>query len=155
MTDRGEPRIRGGVQSGGFDERSDDLPRGVGGRGSHQPLRAQWDPTQREVKDRSRRPERDVRKQTKLGKFAATYGWRAYAVPILIAVTALVVVDAVRAGDPVVGTASQGTSQDPGFGTLSSDTSGTGIIGVPPQADGNFAETISSGELPDGGGEQA
>ncbi|WP_411742270.1 DUF3152 domain-containing protein [Rhodococcus sp. IEGM 1330] len=156
MTDRGGPRIRSGVQSGGvdesYDDRSDDFPRTVGSRGSHQPLRAQWDPTQREVKQRSRRPDRDIRKQSKLGKFASTYGWRAYAVPILIVVTALVVFDAVRTGDPVTGTAAQSTNADPGFGTLSSDTtSGTGVIGVPPQADGNFAASISSGELPDGG----
>ncbi len=82
------------------------------------------------------------------------YGWRAYAIPILLVVTTLVVIDAVRTGDPgtasVASTSSSGA--EPGFGELSPGTTdSTGVIGVPPTADGNFAESIPSGELPDGG----
>lgn len=135
----------------------DDFPRDVGSRGSHQPLRAQWDPTTRteprKPRTRSPRPERQAKKQSKLGKFASVYGWRAYAIPILLVVTALVVFDAVRTGDPATTTAG-GTNQsaDPGFGALSTDTTGsTDVIGVPPAADGNFADSIPSGDLPDGG----
>lgn len=131
----------------------EDLPREVGGRGSHQPLRAQWDPTARSEPHRSRtpRPERQAKKQSKLGKFTSVYGWRAYAIPILLVVTSLVVIDAVRAGDPST-TNAVSPDQAPGFGTLSSDTTDTtGVIGVPPAADGNFADSIPSGELPDGG----
>ena len=86
-----------------------------------------------------------MRKQSRLGKFVATYGWRAYAIPVLVVVTVLVIVDAVRG----TGTDSA-ASPDPGFGVLS-DAHGTEIGGVPPQADGNFAETIPAGALPDGG----
>ncbi|MDJ0395207.1 DUF3152 domain-containing protein [Rhodococcus sp. G-MC3] len=153
----GRPRRPDDGSSGGSDGRtSDDLPREVGGRGSHQPLRAQWDPTARSESQRTRspRPERTVRKQSKLGKFASVYGWRAYAIPILLVVTTLVVVDAVRTGDPGTSPITAGSSQaaEPGFGELSSGTTDTtGVIGVPPTADGNFAESIPSGELPDGG----
>ena len=116
-------------------------------RRSHQPLRAQWDPTAVDPgRTRAARPERSARKQSRLGRFTSTYGWRAYAIPILAVVTVLLVVDAIR--DP--GTAST-TDSAPGFPALSNTTDDTGIIGVPPQADGNFAETVSSGQLPDGG----
>ncbi|SNT33737.1 Protein of unknown function [Rhodococcoides kyotonense] len=142
----------------GYDDHdSGDFPPEVGARGSHQPLRAQWDPTTRteprRPRSRSPRPERQAKKQSKLGKFASVYGWRAYAIPILLVVTALVVFDAVRTGDPATTTAGSPTQPaDPGFGALSTDsTNSTDVIGVPPAADGNFAESIPSGELPDGG----
>lgn len=184
MTDRGGPRrsgrtwadaddrpargrrdsqpVRGGRVDAGFpdarrrrDEEPEDFSREVGGRGSHQPLRAQWDPTARGEPSRPRtpRPERTAKKQSKLGKFASVYGWRAYAIPILLVVTTLVVFDAVRTGDPAT-TAADGATEpaDPGFGALSPGTTDTtGVIGVPPAADGNFAASIPSGELPDGG----
>ncbi|OZF07234.1 DUF3152 domain-containing protein [Rhodococcoides fascians] len=134
--------------------RDGDFSRGVGGRGSHQPLRAQWDPTARDDSARTRapRPPRKAKKQSKLGKFTSVYGWRAYAVPILLVVTSLVVFDAVRTGEPTT-TASSDIDQpaDPGFGALSPSGDSTGVIGVPPAADGNFADSIPSGELPDGG----
>ncbi len=87
-----------------------------------------------------------MRKQSRLGRFVSTYGWRAYAVPILLIVTVLVLVDAVRGGDDIV---SDGLG-NPGFGKLS-HTDGTNIVGVPPIADGSFADTIPAGVLPDGG----
>lgn len=116
---------------------------------SHQPLRAQWDPISRDVgRPRNPRPDRRARKQSKLGRFVSTYGWRAYAIPILLVITVLVVVDAVRGtGD---GGASSG-ADSPGFGTLSRNTDGSSVIGVPPEADGNFAAELPAGALPDGG----
>lgn len=123
--------------------------RGRGSRvGDHQPLRAQWDPIGESTgRARSTRPERQVRKQSRLGRFVATYGWRAYALPVLAVLTVFVVVDALRGGVPED---SDGFG-DPGFGARSTSVDGTDIIGVPPQADGAFAESIPSGELPDGG----
>ena len=116
--------------------------------GSHQPLRAKWDPTSRDVGIAPDPPsERQACKQSKLGKFVAVYGWRAYAIPILLVVTVLVLVDAVRGG--VV--TDQTAAVDPGFGARSTSTDGTDVIGVPPKADGNFAESIPSGSLPEGG----
>ncbi|MFC7447508.1 DUF3152 domain-containing protein [Rhodococcus daqingensis] len=118
--------------------------------GSHQPLRAQWDPTSRELgRPRVPRPERQVRKQSKLGKFVSVYGWRAYAIPILLVVTVLVAVDAIRGGGG--GSPESETGDGPGLGALSTATDGTDVIGVPPQGDGSFAASIPSGALPDGG----
>ncbi|NLE82485.1 MAG: DUF3152 domain-containing protein [Rhodococcus sp.] len=114
---------------------------------SHQPLRAQWDPTKREVRPRSQRPERQVRKQSKIGRFVSAYGWRAYAIPVLCLVTVIVVVDALRG----TGTDQPTVAEQPNFGTLSDESEGSEVIGVPPLADGKFAESIASGTLPGGG----
>lgn len=75
------------------------------------------------------------------------YGWRAYAIPVLAVVTILVFVDAVRG----TGADQPAVAEEPGFGKLSEDSDASEIIGVPPLADGNFAESIASGTLPDGG----
>lgn len=51
------------------------------------PLRAEWDPINSPT-DRNRPPrERAYRKQSALSKILSTYGWRAYAVPILAVLT--------------------------------------------------------------------
>lgn len=172
MTDRGGPRLRGDAPrrsgDGGYPDdrhsaqhKRDDYPgdrhrggdryggREPGGVGSHQPLRAQWDPTSRELgRPRTPRPERAARKQSKLGKFVSAYGWRAYAIPVLLVVTVLVGVDAIRGGG---GASPESETGDPGLGALSTATDGTDVIGVPPQGDGSFAASIPSGALPDGG----
>lgn len=126
----------------------------------YQPLRASWDPT--DVDDSRRHPRPERKKQSRLGRFVSTYGWRAYALPVLLFVTVLVVVDAVR-GTDVSHTLSAnvpGVSkvQDaPGFGALSRNRTGTGVIGAPakgdgqPRGDGHFAVGIPSGALPEGG----
>lgn len=92
-----------------------------------------------------------MRKQSKIGRFVSVYGWRAYAIPILLVVTILVVADALRSGTGGQDTIAATGSVDPGFGELSHDTEGSSVIGVPPRADGNFAATIASGALPEGG----
>ncbi|MFF2108022.1 hypothetical protein CJ179_05290 [Rhodococcus sp. ACS1] len=160
VTDRGGPRVRGRAPQSSEDgerrSRSIDQ-RDVGPRASqsapqsqsHQPLRAQWDPTSRDVgRPRNPRPERQARKQSRIGRFVSTYGWRAYAIPILLVVTVLVVVDAVR---DTGGGETTAETDSPGFGTLSRDTDGSSVIGVPPEADGNFAAELPSGALPEGG----
>lgn len=121
---------------------------------SHQPLRAQWDPTSRdETKVRPKRPERRTKKQSAVGRFVATYGWRAYAIPILAIVTVFVVTDALRNTDEATQPAASSSADaaDPGLGALSSETEGTNVIGVPPKGDGNYAKEIPTGALPEGG----
>nr|WP_271212981.1 DUF3152 domain-containing protein [Rhodococcus wratislaviensis]GLK39858.1 hypothetical protein GCM10017611_67290 [Rhodococcus wratislaviensis] len=161
VTDRGGPRVRGRApqssedgerRSRSIDQRdvrpraSQSAPKAQ----SHQPLRAQWDPTSRDVgRPRNPRPERQARKQSRIGRFVSTYGWRAYAIPILLVVTVLVVVDAVR--DTGGGSETSAETDSPGFGTLSRDTDGSSVIGIPPEADGNFAAELPSGALPEGG----
>ncbi len=110
---------------------------------SRQPLRARWDPTQPD-NGRPRSPQRDAKKQSAIGRFVSTYGWRAYALPVLLAVTVLVIVDAVRAV-PMPAPA------DPGFGALSPNRAESGIIGAPPGGDGKFPADLPLGALPEGG----
>lgn len=113
---------------------------------THQPLRARWDPTAPdEARARSPRPERGVKKQSALGRFISTYGWRAYALPVLFVVTVLVVVDAVNGGPEVIG-----AGGNPGFGRLSPRAASAGIIGAPP-GDGQFPGDLPTGALPEGG----
>lgn len=112
---------------------------------SHQPLRAKWDPTGAGELSNRARPQRDTKKQSALGKFVSTYGWRAYALPVLVLITVLVIVDAVKGG----GASSDGAT--PALGKLSEHGDTAGIIGAPPKGDGEFAADLPSGALPEGG----
>lgn len=60
------------------------------------PLRAEWDPINSpgtgSGEPRNRPPRRQYRKQGRIGKILSTYGWRAYAVPILAVLTVLALV---------------------------------------------------------------
>lgn len=105
-----------------------------------QPLRASWDP---HILDDG--PISAPRRRGALRRFFTAYGWRAYALPILILITTLVLVDAVKGGgDP-------GAAGIPGLGHLSGHGRKSGIIGAPPTADGKFAAGLPSNTLPDGG----
>ena len=87
----------------------------------------------------------------------SAYGWRAYAVPVLVVVTVLAIFGATRpssslqspatAGAPAVG----GRDDNPALGSLTTGQAGSTIIGAPPAADGNFNASIASGVLPAGG----
>lgn len=81
---------------------------------------------------------RDVRKASRVGRFIAAYGWRAYAIPVLAVLTVGVVWDAV-----------QGAGGRPESETT---TVVDDIVVEVPRADGAFPETVESGALPDGGG---
>ncbi|WP_280423165.1 DUF3152 domain-containing protein [Nocardia carnea] len=109
---------------------------------SRQPLVARWDPT-------ATPPPADSGpaggKRAWLRRFAARYGWRAYALPALLALTAFVAVDAVRSGP---GTPAD--SADPAPGVLGTPPASAGIIGAPP-GDGRFPEDLPVGALPAGG----
>ncbi|MGU3582820.1 DUF3152 domain-containing protein, partial [Rhodococcus sp. C26F] len=74
-----------------------------------------------------------------MGRFVATYGWRAYAVPILAVVTLVVLWDAARGGG----------AEEPADPVVASEV--TEIIVEAPQPDGAFPESLESGALPDGG----
>ncbi|SNY80540.1 Protein of unknown function [Nocardia amikacinitolerans] len=113
---------------------------------SHQPLRARWDPTAPDPnRSRGPRPDRNAKKQSALGRFVSTYGWRAYALPVLFVVTVLVIADAVRGGGSPAG-----STAAPSFGRLSPPAANTGVIGAPPGA-GQFPADLPTGALPDGG----
>lgn len=112
----------------------------------HQPLRAHRDPLTAEVgRPRSNRDEhRRFRKQSPLGRFTTTYGWRAYALPVLVAVTGVVLWQTltgapVRSGEAAV----QGP---PTIGAV-----GTTIVGAPPRGLTEFDASLPTGILPAGG----
>jgi hypothetical protein len=115
-----------------------------------EPLRAQRDPL---AADEGRiRASRDGRqrwrKRTWLGRFISTYGWRAYALPVLTAVTVLAIVQVVN-GTSKTGSTLKDGGPVPGAPTF--DPVGTAIIGAPPRGLTQFDANIPTGVLPDGG----
>lgn len=114
-----------------------------------QPLRAQRDP----VADDSgrtlagREDRRQWRKQSWLGRFISTYGWRAYALPVLAVITAVVVYQAVTGMQPTGPAHAQG----PLVGQPTMDTGSTAIVGAPPKGLTQFDVNLPTGVLPDGG----
>ena len=90
-------------EAGGWDD-GDALPSGARETASPyypdrgEPLRAPWDPAEPVPGRRRSVPGgRDhLPRQSALGRFVHTWGWRAYAIPILLVLTALVVADVVR-----------------------------------------------------------
>ncbi len=112
----------------------------------HQPLRAQRDPLgEGSGRPRSNRDQHaDARKQSWLGHFLATYGWRAYALPVLVVLTAVVLYQTM-AGTPV--TSSHDVLKSPP--TLGA--AGTTIVGAPPRGLTEFDANLPTGILPAGG----
>ncbi|MEU4315613.1 DUF3152 domain-containing protein [Nocardia sp. NPDC024068] len=101
------------------------------------PLRAAWDPGTSGASD----PAGGRRRR----HFLLRYGWRPYVLPVLLVLTVLVAVDAVRSGsrsplDPA----------QPGLGELGPPPASAGVIGAPP-GDGRFPEDLPVGALPEGG----
>ena len=101
-----------------------------------EPLRAPWDPEESTPGRRRSVPgSRDhLRKQTPVGRFFATWGWRAYAIPVLVVLTALVIADAVVSPDA-----------QPDDGAVRAQET-PAIVGAPAAG-----EVPPSGELPEGG----
>ncbi|ODR12885.1 hypothetical protein AWC26_10725 [Mycobacterium shimoidei] len=113
-----------------------------------EPLRAQRDPLawgserHRAPRERSQR----WRKQTKLGRFVSTYGWRAYALPVLTVLTGVVVYQTATgtsAPDP--------PSAEPVQGPPTIGSVGTAIVGAPPRGLTEFDASLPTGVLPEGG----
>lgn len=110
---------------------------------TRRPLRASWDPPGGSPADS--RGESTAGRRARLRCFAARYGWRVYALPVLVVLTVLVVVDAVRAGS-----GSLAEPADPGLGALGPPPASAGVIGAPP-GDGRFPDDLPVGALPAGG----
>lgn len=115
-----------------------------------EPLRAQRDPLAVESgRARSNRDQhRQWRKQTWLGRFVSTYGWRAYALPVLVVLTGVVLYQTITgtAAPASQSAAHQGVQGPPTIGS-----SGTAIIGAPPRGLTEFDANLPTGVLPDGG----
>jgi hypothetical protein len=114
-----------------------------------EPLRAQRDPlTESSGRPRSNREQRRRwRKQTWLGRFISTYGWRAYALPALLVLTVWVVYST------VTGTSESGIQDDagPAQGPPTIGAASTSIVGAPPKGLTQFDANLPTGILPDGG----
>ena len=115
-----------------------------------EPLRGQRDPLSGDSgRVRSNREHRRRwRKQTWLGRFVSTYGWRAYALPVLVVLTVVVVYQTIT-GAP---TASQPREPEgPVQGPPTIGAVSTAIIGAPPKGLTQFDADLPTGILPDGG----
>ncbi len=114
-----------------------------------EPLRAQRDPlAEGSGRPRANRDQRRRwRKQTWLGRFLSTYGWRAYALPALVALTVWVVYTTVT-GTSVP---SPEEEQGPAQGPPTIGAASTSIVGAPPKGLTQFDANLPTGILPDGG----
>ena len=133
--------------------RTSSTPTSSGGRPRSrplpdQPLRARWDPTDdngRTRVDRDAQPER--KKQSSLGRFVSTYGWRAYAIPVLIILTIVLIVVTVRDD----GSTADASSSDvtPAAQRNTDVTKETTPVGAPTASITDVS--LPAGTLPDGG----
>ncbi|WP_231114721.1 DUF3152 domain-containing protein [Lentzea aerocolonigenes] len=102
-------------------------------RTSAEPLAAAWEP---EGTAQYRRP----RRRGGVKKLVANYGWRIYAIPVLLVLTALVVLDTVQPKAPAAGGA--GDSKD--VTTTTPEAPATEVQAQKPKLD------VPTAELPDG-----
>ena len=111
-----------------------------------QPLRAQRDPLALDSgRPRSNRDEhRDARKQSWLGRFAAAYGWRAYALPVLVVLTGVVLYQTMTTAPTLPAEPEEVAA--PVIGAAA-----TTIVGAPPRGLTEFDASLPTGILPAGG----
>ncbi|GAB3154849.1 DUF3152 domain-containing protein [Amycolatopsis stemonae] len=126
----------------------EDRYRPGGRRTAAEPLSASWKPHDPE----SREPKKEPPAKSGIAKLTKTYGWRVYALPILVVLTVLVVVN--TANSPAEPIAEQGAAN--GIESAGGDAAGGAI-------DGNGEQTIPenpatpvdlkvpTADLPDGG----
>jgi hypothetical protein len=86
----------------------------------------------------------------------SSYGWRVWAVPVLVVLTVLTVVDTVRATPtpaptPTLAAAAAGPGSGAAIGGFRTHTAGGGSPIAGPVADGSFDPSTAAGTLPDGG----
>lgn len=113
-----------------------------------EPLRAARDPIGGDAgrARANRNRPRQFRKQSWLGRFVSTYGWRAYALPILTVLTALVVFQTVNTPDGARHTVDRPLLGPPAVGAV-----GTEILDAPPRGLAAFDAGLPAGTLPAGG----
>jgi hypothetical protein len=116
-----------------------------------EPLRAQRDPVAEDSgRIRSNRDDRQRwRKRTWLGRFVSAYGWRAYALPVLMAVTVLTIYQMVNGAGEDQQVAHRAPAEGPRQAIEAAV--GTEIIGAPPKGLTQFDVNLPTGVLPDGG----
>ena len=119
-------------------------------RNRRDPLRAQRDPLAVESgRVRSNRDDRrQWRKQTWLGRFVSTYGWRAYALPVLAVLTVVVMYQTVTGTSAPQHVADE---EGPVQGPPTIGVASTAIVGAPPNGLTQFDANLPTGILPAGG----
>lgn len=98
-----------------------------------QPLRASWDPIEESARPPRRerqRPERQHKRRSAVGWFFHHYGWRAYAIPVLMALTVLTIIQIVHDSSATAASA-QPPASSPQVTVVSGVTS---TVYVTPQA---------------------
>lgn len=102
----------------------------VGSRSGPQPLKASWDPVERAPRPTTRvRPARSGRRRSAIGWFVHRYGWRAYAIPVLIGLTVLVIL---QVGQPPVSTAVASADVTSSVTTVVNGATTTRLVTVTP-----------------------
>ncbi|MCX6482114.1 MAG: DUF3152 domain-containing protein [Mycobacterium sp.] len=115
-------------------------------RGPGEPLRALRDPMAEDSgRARSNRDEHSqLRMQSPFGRFLATYGWRAYALPLLMVLTGVVLYQTLTGHSAPV-------AEDTVKGPPTIGSAGTTIIGAPPRGLTEFDANLPAGIVPSGG----
>lgn len=120
----------------------DDVDRGEGRFSGPQPLRARWDPVPPPRAAVGRRRARTQRRRSSFGWFVHHYGWRAYALPVLAAITVMAVVGVVNStGSPDPGP----ESGQSGLATVTVSGSVITTVTVPGPA---TTTTVAGGSTP-------
>ncbi|WP_041781788.1 DUF3152 domain-containing protein [Mycolicibacterium chubuense] len=114
-----------------------------------EPLRAQRDPlADQPGRVRSNRDDhKRWRKQTWIGRFVSTYGWRAYALPLLAVLTAVVLYQTMTGTSVAPAPRDEGPVQGPPTIGAASKA----IVGAPPKGLTQFDANLPTGILPQGG----
>lgn len=110
-----------------------------------QPLRARWDPT--ESGSRVRLEREDRHRPNGFRRLIANYGWRVYAIPVLLAITVALIVVTVRGEGAVTDTAADVTPDNAVRNT--EITNETAPVGAPTEVIQQAA--LPAGALPAGG----
>ncbi|RZQ62632.1 DUF3152 domain-containing protein [Amycolatopsis suaedae] len=123
----------------------DDRYRPGSRRTAAEPLTASWQPTIDD--DEDDRP----RKRGRLARMAKTYGWRVYALPVLLVITGLVVFDTATKEPETQQIAQEQASGSDGSGGAGDAPIGGEIAAQPVKLDIPTAELPAGGEYPDAG----
>lgn len=125
---------------------SEDRYRPGGRRTSAEPLSASWKPA-------PEAREGDKPEQAGIGKLARTYGWRVYALPILVVITALVVFNAATGpAEPIAAQEQSQAAANSGSGTQGDDggaIDGSGEV-LPENPATPVDLKVETAELPNG-----
>ncbi|MEQ0563706.1 DUF3152 domain-containing protein [Amycolatopsis sp. NEAU-NG30] len=126
----------------------EDRYRPGGRRTSAEPLSASWKP---EVP--ATREKKDPPPKSGLAKLTKTYGWRVYALPILVVLTVLVVVNtATSPAQPIAepGTSASGSVESAGGDTSGGAIDGNGDQGIPENPATPVDLKVPTADLPNG-----